>query len=279
MYEMIQDTWAKMRHLELEYFYRDFQEKIIKKLREKKRSDLERYKELTRDYPRLILLEDQESLVRQNTIFLRNSSEFWEAAQKVTEFIKPVLYHYSFQQFGSFFIYTMFKWPMPSSGHGIKCRLGDNIGEVEVKFTETGFFKRLLDTFIVLGRPSAYGSYIPINSKEGITFSENTIPLRIPTGRVKLTQILDFKPLSFAKEFELMHPNAHYDRGLDYRLTDFLVIFIASNIARYRPNLWRMIMGGSSETEARFNQRVYTAYVNYIDFLECVWQEFEKWKS
>jgi len=276
---MAQNPWAEMEHLKLEQPYRDFQKSIIEKLAETKRGDLERYKKRTRDYPRLIRLEDQESLVSQNTILLRNSSEFWEAAQKVTEFIKPVLYHYSFQQFGAFFIYTMFRWPMPSSGHGINCALADNIEEVEVEFREIGFFKRLLDTFVVLGRPSAYGSCIPLGTKEGITFETNTIPLRIPTDRAKLTEILDFKPLSFAKEFKLMYPNALYDRGLDYRLTDFVVVFIASNIARYRPNLWRMIMNGRSKTEARFNLRVKTAYINYVDLLKCIQLEFLKWKS
>ena len=277
---MTRDIWVQFEHLKLEYTYGDFQRTVIKNLLKKKSRDLGRYsKRRTRDHPLLIRMEDQESLVRQNTIFLRNSSEFWEAAQEVTEFIKPVLYHYSFQQFGAFFVYTMFKWPMPSSGHGIRCQLSENIEEIGVEFRATGFFKRLLDTFIVLGRPTAYGSWIPLGSKEGVVFKENTIPLRIPTDRVKLTEILDFKPLSFAKAFKSMHPNAHYDRGLDYRLTDYLVIFIASNIARYRPNLWRMIISGRSKTEARFNLRVKTAYVNYVDFLECIWLEFEKWKS
>ena len=278
---MSQNLWDTFEHLKLEYAYRDFQKKITDKLRETKKNDLKRYKKLRiRDCPSLIQQEDQEDLVRQNTIFLRNSHEFWKAAQEVTEFIRPVLYHYSFQQFNAFFIYTMFKWPMLSRGHGVRCLLSDDLSETKIVFRETGFFKRLLDTFIVLGRPTAYGPWIPIGSQEGTVFRDNTVDLRMPTDKVKLTDLLDFKPHDFMKKFAETYPDAYYDRGLDYRLTDYLVVFIASNTARYRPSLWREVIYGSGEIEARFNQRLRTAYVNYeIEYLETVHSEFEKWRS
>jgi hypothetical protein len=79
------------------------------------------------------------------------------------------------------------------------------------------------------------------------------------------------------------YPKAHYDRGLDHRLTDYLVVFIASNIARYRPALWRAIVDGSGEIESRFNQRVKTAYVNYAkgvrSYLNDFWLILATWKS
>lgn len=278
---MSQNLWGVFEHWKLEYTYKDFQKKIINKLRETKRNDLARYKKIRiKDCPSLIRIQDQEKLVQQNTIFLRNSHEFWKEAQEVTEFIKPILYHYSFQQFSAFFIYTMFKWPMFSSGRGINCPIKDNIEEIQIEFRETGFFRRLLDTFIVLGRPTAYGSWISLWSQGGIVFSENTVDFRMPTDKVMLVDLLDFKPHDFMKKIEEKYPNAHYDRGVDYRLTDYLVVFIASNIARYRPSLWRKIIYGSGEIEARFNQRLRTAYINYeMDYLNTIWLELTKWAS
>jgi hypothetical protein len=138
----------------------------------------------------------------------------------------------------------------------------------------------LLDTFIVLGRPTAYGPWIPLGSQEGIVFCDNTVDLRMSTDEVMLVDLLDFKPHDFMKKIEEKYPNAHYDRGVDYRLTDYLVVFIASNIARYRPSLWRKIIYGSGEIESRFNQRLRTAYINYeMEYLDTIRLELAKWAS
>lgn len=279
---MTDNQWMLYENLKLEYTYKEFQGKIIENL-ERKRGDIESYKTKTTDYPRLIHSCDQEDLVRQNTILLRNSHEFWELSQQVTESVKPILHYYSYQQFSAFFIYTLFKWPMRSSGHGMSCILNADMKEIAVKFRKTGFFKRLVDTLIVLGNPTAFGSCIPFRSGEGVFFGENNIDLRMPTDKVNLGDILDFKPSEFTKKFKSKYPNTNYDRALDYRLTDYLVVFIASNIARYRPALWRTIIDGSGEIESRFNQRIRTAYINYAEesgnFLQDFWHILTEWNS
>ena len=75
---MAQNQWMKYENLKLEYTYKEFQRKVIGNLLEKKKNDLERYKTKTSDYPRLIHVEDQEHLVHQNTILLKNAHEFWQ---------------------------------------------------------------------------------------------------------------------------------------------------------------------------------------------------------
>ena len=278
---MAQNQWIQYENLKLEYTYKEIQRKIIENLLKRKRDAIESFKTKTADYPRLIRNDDQEDLVRQNTILLRNSHEFWEQSQEVSEFVKPILYYYSYQQFSAFFIYTMFKWPMRSSGHGMNCSLNDNMNEITVKFCNTGFFKRLVDTLIVLGNPTAFGSCIPFKSEDGFVFGENNIDLRMPNDEVNLGEILDFKPSAFAKEFKLKYPNESYDRGFDYRLIDYLVVYIASNIARYRPALWRTIIDGNGEIQSRFNQRIRTAYLNYAEgvrsYLSDFWSILTNW--
>lgn len=225
-------------------------------------------------------------LADNNPIFLRNSHDLWKETQKVTELIKPILFYYSWQQFAAFFIYTLFKWPNPARGHGIRYLSGenpDNLREVEIEFQNKGFFRRLVDSFVILGHPTAYGSWIPITTKTEMTYLENKIGLRIPIGKIKFVEILDFEPRKFMVEFNKLYPHRYYGAHLDYLLTDFLIVFVASNIARYRPKLWNSVLEGKQEEEAKFNLSVEKAYTKFnIDlnsFLNVIWSEFCKLKS
>lgn len=287
MYIRTKSPWQNFESLRLQYPYKDFQRKIIKKLMQKKKADLEKYKAKTSDYPRVILEQNLEELSYQNTIFLRNSFELWEWTQRVTDFIKPILFYYSWQQFNAFFIYTLFKWPRPSRGHGVACTFGglkpSEIEEIKVEFRKMGSFRRLVDTFVVLGNPTAYGPWIPLGKKQGLIFKENKIDSRISIDKMKLVNILEFDPQKFYEKFKSMYPNRHYGFHIDVLLTDFLLVFIASNIARYRPQLWNNVLDGKGKIEAEFNLRVKKAYRNFADSHSClldqVWSEFRKWKS
>ena len=82
---------------------------------------------------------------------------------------------------------------------------------------------------------------------------------------------------------KLKYPDVDYNRNLDYRLTDYLVVYVASNIARYRPAVWRAIIDGSGQMKSRFNQRIRTAYINYAEesgnFLQDFWHILTEWNS
>lgn len=281
-YIRTKSPWQNFESLMLQHPYKTFQTKIINRLMKKKKADLEEYKTKTRDYPRAIHEEDLEKLAYQNTIFLKNSLELWQEAQKVTDSIRPILIYYSWQQFSAFFIYTLFKWPMPSQGHGVLPILSEEIGEVQIEFRETGFFRRLVDTFVVLGHPTAYAAWIPLGSRQGLVFVENQIDSRIPIGRGKLVSILDSDARGFEKDFKSKFPNRYYGSHVDNLLTDFLVVFLASSFARYRPQLWNDVLDGKGEIESKFNLRAKNAYRNYDETHNClldqVWSEFLKWK-
>ena len=285
MYIRTKSPWQNFESLMLQYPYKDFQRKIIKKLVQKKKVDLTNYTTKTKDYPRVILEQKLDELSYQNTRFLKNSFELWEWTQKVTDFIKPILFYYSWQQFSAFFIYTLFKWPSPSRGHGVACTFGESgeIEEIKIEFRKMGFFRRLVDTFVVLGNPTAYGSWIPLGAKQGLIFKENRIDSGISIDKMKLVNILDFDPQKFYSKFKSMYPNKYYGPHVDVLLTDFLLIFIASNIARYRPQLWNNVLDGKGKIEAEFNLRAKKAYRNYAGSHNClldqVWSEFLKWKE
>lgn len=220
-----------------------------------------------------------------NVVFLRNSLELWEESKKVSDSIEPILFYYSWQQFAAFFIYTLFRWSEPSKGHGVACSFGDmdsnGVDAVLVEFRERGFFRRLVHTFVVLGHPTAFGQWVPLGSPHGLMFAENGVRSRIPIGRLKLVNIMDFSSREFARDFSEMYPNSYYGSHVDDHLTDYLLTYVASSIARYRPKIWQDILAGRGRNEARFRLLVERAHERYASgftcFLETVWSEFVKW--
>lgn len=284
-------SWQKYDSLTLQHSYKVFQTKIFKELVQKKKTDLEKYKtkKLMKrekdDYPYAILAQDLEKLAHQNIIFLRNANQLWSEAKNVTDSIRPILLYYSWQQFNAFFIYTLFNWGKPSQGHGVRYNLGvekpDEIEGISIEFHNNGFFRRLVDTFVVLGNPSAYGPWIPLGENQGLFFEENRIESRLTLNKMKLVDVLKFDPQKFDLEFKSIYPKRYYGSHIDTLLTDFLLIFIASNIARYRPHLWQDILIGKGNIDAEYNLKLKKAYRNYDVshncLLDVVWSIFLKY--
>ena len=278
-----ENQWEQFETLKLDYYYKKFQSEIVENFRQKKKQDLENYKDKTSDYPRAIKEKDLNKLADDNRIFLKNSHQLWMETQKVSDLIKPILFYYSWQQFAAFFIYSLLKWPNPPMGHGVQYGSGkdpDNLQEVTIELREAGFFKRLVDSFVILGYPTAYGSWIPLRAH---TYRKNEIETKIPTGKNKFVEILDFDSKIFATSLNEQFPNNSYVRHVDVLLTDFLIVFVASNIARYRPKLWINVLEGIGEDEAKFKLKVEKAYndfnIDLISFLNEVKNQLWKWKS
>ncbi len=217
-------------------------------------------------------------------------------AQGLTDRVKPIIFYYSWQQFNAFFIYTLLKWSSSSKGHGVFCNFKEtdplNISRIQIEFNDKGFFRRLVDTFVILGSPTAYAPWIPLQEGERLKFEENTIHSRIPF-KAELVDILNFNPEDFFRKFKSMYPEKFYDKYVDVLLTDYLLIFVSSNIARYKPQLWANVLVGKGEMEATLNLRVKDAYEHFgysgikmvtnmpapPCFLYQVWTEFKKWSE
>lgn len=280
-----QYPWQNFESLKLHYYYKTFQRSIVQNLLKRKKTDIEEYKNRTPDYPRAIQTCDVDSLADHNRIFLTNSYGLWEEALEVSQSIKPILFYYSWQQFAAFFVYTLFKWPNPAKGHGIRCDYvqdPDDFKQITVDFTNKGFFRRLVDSYVILGRPTAYSPWIPFpKSDTELEYEESKIPKRIQLGKIKLAEILSFDSKEFAKEFKNEYPKrANYGVNLDDLLTDLVFVFAASNIARYRPKIWSNVLDGQSKEEAKFRMKVEKAYERFYVgvncFLNTVWGELER---
>jgi len=93
-----------------------------------------------------------------------------------------------------------------------------------------------------------------------------------------LLSMMDFDSKDFGEEFHSKFP----EQGA-YPDTHVLLLFVASNIARYRPQLWERILEGICENDAKFNKRMKRVYDMifvgekhdyYRTFHYQIWAEF-----
>jgi hypothetical protein len=97
---------------------------------------------------------------------------------------------------------------------------------------------------------------------------------------------MDFDSKNFNLEFLSTFPEQQvYPEHFDRLLTDFILLFAASDIARYRPQLWEQILAGLEENEAKFNKRMKVVYEMisignsahfYLTYHYQIWAEFLK---
>jgi hypothetical protein len=275
---------------DLPYFYKRFQAQVIS--RKFLKRTLRDFKTVAESEACSIKKEELESLSLENSVFVRNSRELLEESHKVSDRIRPILAYYAHQQYVGFFIYTLFKYPKTtvSSGHGLSIIWGKgkntNIENVSIEFHKSGFFRRLVDTFTILRHPNAYSSWLPIQREGKYVFVENNLDSRIKIGKVDLPSMMNYNSKPFEEEFCQRFPNERvYPDTYDKLLTNFCLLFVASNIARYRPQLWERILEGLSENEAMFNKRMKRVYemtsvgetTNVWETFHCqIYAEFEK---
>ena len=91
-------------------------------------------------------LYDHPEVAEQNIALLKNAIELWKAATKTTDAIAPILYHYSWHCFNSFFAYSFFRWePEHSKSHGIYIsKWNDDVSEIQIGILSDGLFKILI---------------------------------------------------------------------------------------------------------------------------------------
>ena len=237
-------------------------------------NSLRTYSELSSDRIELISEEYYEEhkneMNVQNTTYLRNAFEFLRYARNSPEDIQPILFHYSWQFFAAFFKYTFFKWSSPAGGHGIHVML-DGLDSIEIQFSGRpgGSFQRLVDCLTILGIPTIFGKWLPIPEKKSLTFERNDLNHSFVGGtKWHFTNILDFEVSEFVAEVGEKYKNwgfgVHDVRRVNEELLGYVVVFVASNMARYRPALWMKVIDASDEPSLRAHNTVIESYAHYM---------------
>jgi len=216
-------------------------------------------------------------MVIENITYLKNAFEFLSYASNSPLEIQPILFHYSWQLFSSFFKHTFFKWNSRATGHGIRIGRMEGPTDVEVELIDrsTGSFQRLLDCLNVLGVPTLYGNWLPTPENKSLRFEKNELPHSLANRRkCPLTDILAFmstdQARKFVEEASTIYREQGYSlysdlvRSINEELLSYVIVFVASSMARYRPALWRKVIDASDESSSKMYDSVNDAYSHYM---------------
>ena len=259
--------WSIIERLTLLHPYTTFQEQVADAYTPyayvvKRYSDVVRRQihPLGKEY-----LRKHSEVAHQNVALLKNSIELWRKARSTSDAVAPLLYHYSWHCLNSFFAYTLFRWePQHSSSHGVKVVLNDKQEDIRVQIQHTGksLLQRLIDTWTLLGVPLAFSPFLPnINNGEmNFVPNSNYLPnkLQNESGYLPLPQLLTFDPEKFENDLftqDTKRELPYTPRGIsspNATLKSYLVFFVASTLARYRPVQWHSILGGKTKEDSEF---------------------------
>jgi len=222
-------------------------------------------------------LDSNHEVAEENVALLKNAIELWRNAAQTTDAIAPMLFHYSWHCFNSFFAYTFFRWERQhSQSHGIcVSNMSDDVGKIKITISKKdGIFQRIVDTWSCLGCSLAFSDYFPMFEGDVIGFRSNQMSFQ-ESNSFELVQLLNFNPYDYErrywKEFgreKLVHnPSFSNSMGTPTRIVQsYLTLFVASSVARYRPILWSSILSGESEDKTAFALAYRDALLMYAQF-------------
>lgn len=226
-------------------------------------------------------LKEKPEVAEQNIMLLKNAMELWRTASQTSDAVAPILYHYSWHCFNSFFTYTFFRWdPQHAGSHGISIpseTLTESIKEIKIRFREEkdevtrGLFQRLIDTWILLGASPAFSPFLPVFKSNEIGFIPNTQYLLSSSHSLPVKRLLTLNCVDYERKLYsdlrkklincpvLMNSISAPTRNLK----SYLIIFVASSLARYRPILWNSVLIGRNSVQSNFALYFRNALMEY----------------
>lgn len=280
--EAAQKSWFFYEPLTLLSTYKNFQKKFI--------DSFSPYEYLVKNYrtktnrqiyPLTVeYLDDNPHVAEENVALLKNAIELWRSAAQTSDSVAPILFHYSWHCFNSFFVYTFFRWePQHSASHGIHVsNFTDNMDEIKITVSKdgNGLFQRLVDAWTCLGGSLAFSAYLPTFEKEKIEFQPNQLYFLEESNCFSLAQLLSFNPVKdYARKYrqiggkeKLVHnPSLSNSMIVPTRiLQNYLILFVASSVARYRPILWTSALSGDTNSKVAFALSYREALLIYAQF-------------
>ena len=278
--EASQKSWLVYEPLTLLSTYKSFQRKFIS-LYAPYENLVQHYRTTTKNQIFPITTEyinDNSEVPKENVTLLRKAIEHWRNATQATDSTAPILFHYSWHCFNSFFAYTFFRWkPQHSQSHGIRVsNLSDDVGKIVINISKKGgIFQRLVDTWSCLGCSLAFSEYLPMFKGDEIRFQANQMPFLKEISSLELSQLLKFNPYEYERAYwkrfgreSLVHnPSFSNSMGTPTKIMQsYLTLFVASSIARYRPALWSSILDGETEEKSLFAHAYINSLLTYTEF-------------
>lgn len=189
---------------------------------------------------------------------LRNARVFFQQATRVTEEVRPILYYYGALSFLEFITRVIVRREkVGNPGHGVSVSCGSDgrdfnkdwaRNKCRIEFGTSGDFPFIVDTLTLAGWPSLFSTF-RLHKETKITpweLKENPDSL-FKMKKMSLDLLCNFDHHKYLAD----HPDLNsWLRGEEPRmvwkttalLMDFLVVFIASNLARYYIPAWHAII-------------------------------------
>lgn len=282
----VDQAWLFYEQLTPLYYYKVVQRQVVEAYT-RYRNIVERYSEKTGRKVQAVTMEylrEHPEVAEQNVALLKNAMELWRTASRASSAVAPMLYHYSWHCFNSFFVYTFFRWEPPhSSSHGItidfRDLVDDNIEDVKVKISKRkdGLFQRLIDTWTLLGASLAFSPFLPVCQQREVNFEPDEHYLVSSSSRISLSQLLAFTSVDFEKALgkdKVRRARIPRTRVGIIDPTDtiknYLLVFASSNLARYRPIVWNSVLVGKTQEQSNLATQWKIALLGFRDFLNLV---------
>jgi hypothetical protein len=179
------------------------------------------------------------SLLKQGRIFI-------DIGLEAEDEIKPLLLYYGIAQTWGFFVQSCIGYPGRSTSHGLSVM---HDGQTfHLKILEKGSYVRLINSFAIFGAESPYSKIRWDSSQSKLVLS--TSPTKYPID----LKIEDWYNM-FVKHWK-EDSSSQGEIVLDQDC--YMLLFVASHLARYRPETWtETVRGESSESWMRLYRRAF----------------------
>jgi hypothetical protein len=192
-----------------------------------------------RDTPATWKLEQiSERISYDQTVFLREGIRFNSIADLASDSGKPVLKYYSLTMLQSFFSGSMVRFVNMNLHHGLTMKYASSPKDIVVRIENHGKFSRIVDTYTLLGCDSRFNAFTLVGGEQVYVPSKTEFSYtRQPS--LTLPQISALR-----RETSREYRTHTMYQGFERDLLDYILLFAASNLARYRPSIWKEILDG-----------------------------------
>lgn len=187
---------------------------------------------------------------------LRNAENFFNHAISASDEVKPILYYYGALSFWQFIAKLLIQRQVKGNrGHGMSVTCESEGWDFDkswtrkcwVDFTGTGDFSFVVDALTISGFPSLFSTFILRHSAgKGSPYVclPNPYPLK-SLGKISLDMLCNFDGTKFLSDhpevLEWAKSGPHFWETTTL-LMDYIVTFIASNLARYYIPAWQAVI-------------------------------------
>lgn len=207
--------------------------------------------------------------------------EFLNAYEIIDKSIKPVVLHYSIIYLFDFISSCFIKYSTSNRGHGLTFNGNEN----SIVLRKFGIFPRIIDSLHLIGYPSIFSNtndqtlensgieyHIPnVDSDYNDLINNINLILKGRYGyfnepKIELRQIIDI----YNKLYSLYQINNHYVKKSNFIFIDYLFLFAASSISRYRAEDWHKIQTDkNSVVRHHFEIAQFNFIYKWIPYLIC----------